>query len=90
MGGVFIGVLLVLGSPVALWHAESQHTAQDFKSAMPVEANSRTDGYVVFTGTPETNSPLACVEEQKSCLYYLQENQELVTVIEEQGCARRK
>lgn len=74
----------MLGSPVALWNAENQHTAQDFKSAVPVEATSGTDGYVVFTGTPETSSPLACVEEQKSCLYYLQENHELVTVIEEQ------
>ncbi len=82
--GVFIGVLLVLGSPVALWYAESQHTAEDFASATPVEASSGTDGYVSFTGAPNVASPLACVEGQKSCLYYLEENQELKTVTEEQ------
>lgn len=82
--GVFFGILLVLGSPVALWYAESQHTAEDFASATPVEASTATDGYVVFTGTPEVSAPLSCVEDQESCLYYLEENQELVTKQEEQ------
>lgn len=84
IAGVFIGILLVLGSPVALWYAESQHTAEDFASATPVDTSSGTDGYVSFTGTPEVASPLACVEGQKSCLYYLEENQELKTITEEQ------
>lgn len=84
IAGVFFGILLVLGSPVALWYAENQHTAKDFASATQVEATSGTDGYVSFTGTPEVATPLACVEGQKSCLYYKEENQELVTVTEEQ------
>jgi len=84
IAGVFFGILLVLGSPVALWYAENQHTAKDFASATPVEATSGTDGYVTFTGAPEVSSPLACVEGQKSCLYYKDDAQELKTVTEEQ------
>lgn len=82
--GVFIGILLVLGSPVALWYAESQHTAKDFQSATAVDTSSAVDGYVSFSGAPEVSAPLACVEGQKSCLYYLEENQELETITEEQ------
>ena len=82
--GVFVGVGLILASPVVLWLAESQHTAKDFAGATPVEATDGTDGYVTFTGTPEVSAPLACVENEQSCLYYREENQELITKQEEQ------
>ncbi len=84
IAGVFLGIGLVLGSPVVLWYAESQHTAKDFQSATPVEASSATDGYVSFTGAPEVAAPFACVEGAQSCLYYLEQNQELETITEEQ------
>ncbi len=82
--GVFLGIGLVLGSPVVLWYAESQHTAKDFQSATPVESSTATDGYVSFTGAPEVAAPFSCVEGKESCLYYLEENQELETIQEEQ------
>lgn len=84
IAGVFFGILLILGSPVALWYAENQDTAKDFASATQVDASSGTDGYVSFTGTPEVANPLACVEGQNSCLYYKDATQKLVTKIEEQ------
>ena len=82
--GVFVGVGLILAAPVVLWLAESQHTAKDFAGATPVEIDAAADGYVTFTGTPEVAAPLACVENEQSCLYYREENQELITKQEEQ------
>ena len=81
--GVFVGVGLVLASPFVLWQAESQHTAKDFASAVSVEADSGTDGYVTFQGAPTVAAPLSCVEGEE-CIYYKVQHQELKTIQEEQ------
>jgi|GEM_PF-1569165 len=51
--GVFVGILLVLASPVAMWMAQSQHSAKDFATAKEISATDEATGYVVFRGEPE-------------------------------------
>ena len=79
--GVLIGIVLVFGSPLAMWHAQSQHSAEDFASAESVDANSGAAGYVTFRGEPsyanETDGS-ECYEA--NCLWQLESQQELVTV----------
>lgn len=52
IAGAFVGVLLVLGSPVAMWMAGSQHRAKDFQAAQQVNADTAVSGYVTLRGTP--------------------------------------
>lgn len=84
--GVLFGILLVLCSPLAMWFAQSQHTAKDFAHAAPVEATSNTTGYIKFSGAPtfvETDGGSACIES--SCIYQKESQQELITT-EERIC----
>ncbi len=77
--GVLFGILLLLGSPVVLWMAESQNTAKDFASAEQIESTVEASGYVTFQGTPVVDDPLVCGERAVNCLYYNLQNQELKT-----------
>lgn len=81
--GVFIGILLVIASPLAMWFAQSQHTAKDFQSAQVVEATSGATGYVTFSGTPEfatADGGSACYAQE--CIYQKESQQELITKVE--------
>ncbi|MEK7094507.1 MAG: TMEM43 family protein [Patescibacteria group bacterium] len=79
--GVFVGVLLVLGSPIVMWLAESQHTADEFATASVVESSDPAiDGYVSFSGRPklaEKDAGKACLGGE--CVYEEVNDQELVT-----------
>ena len=76
IGGFFLGILLILGSPVVLYMAESQNTAKDFQSAQQVEATEVVDGYVTLQGQPEVVEAARCLEEE--CLYSNLSEEELV------------
>lgn len=81
--GVFFGILLVIASPMAMWFAQSQHTAKDFQSAQQVEATSASTGYVKFSGAPEfatADGGSACYAQE--CVYQRESQQELVTKVD--------
>jgi hypothetical protein len=81
--GVLVGIVLVFGSPLAMWWAQSQHSADDFSSAVSVEADSGAAGYVTFRGAPSyanEGDGSACLDD--SCIYQEESQQELVTVQE--------
>lgn len=68
-GGVFgsiIGLLaglamVVFGSPLAAWYAESQHRAEDFTTAVVVEDPAAVqEGYVVIEGEVKNVDTLLC------------------------------
>ncbi len=67
-GGIFssiFGVLLglgfiVIGSPVAVWYAESQHQGEDFATAIQVAATDQQSGYLAVTGTASVVDALPC------------------------------
>ncbi len=83
IGGMLLGIVLVFGSPVVLWMAESQHTAKDFAAAQQVETATPIEGYVTFQGVPEVLDSVACVD-QNNCLYSEKREQELVTKQQEE------
>ena len=76
IGGFLLGIVLILGSPVVLWMAESQHTSKDFQSATQVEVDNVMDGYVTFQGTPTLDKAATCLEDE--CLYSNLSEEELV------------
>ena len=78
LGGMLMGIILIFGSPIALWFAESQHTAKDFASAEQVEATEVVDGYVTFQGEPTVTESAVCVDEME-CLYSKLQEQVLTT-----------
>lgn len=81
--GTFIGIALIIFSPLVLWQAESQHRAKDFAAAVQVEADDVQEGYVTFEGTVETEENLLCANDD-ACYYYNIDHQELVKIQEEQ------
>lgn len=59
--GMLIGfALVVIGSPLAAWYAESQHRAEDFSSATVVDAQSTQSGYIIIEDQPIVKEPLVC------------------------------
>ncbi|HJN85141.1 MAG TPA: hypothetical protein QF873_02375 [Patescibacteria group bacterium] len=50
--GVLIGIVLVLGSPFAMWMAGSQDTAKDFAKAEQVDSSSLQSGFIAVRGAP--------------------------------------
>lgn len=78
--GMFVGIALVLGSPVAMWSAASQHTAKDFASGTVVAPASNETGYVIVSGTPkyaDKKGGEACYRD--NCAFQTESRQELVT-----------
>ncbi|PIR47899.1 hypothetical protein COV06_00665 [Candidatus Uhrbacteria bacterium CG10_big_fil_rev_8_21_14_0_10_50_16] len=69
IAGAFIGVLLVLGSPVAMWMAGSQHRAKDFQVAQQVDLDTVASGYVTFRGAPELVTKTAKTCFDSDCIY---------------------
>jgi hypothetical protein len=81
--GVLIGIALVFGSPLAMWWAQSQHTAEDFASALSVEAESSEAGYITFRGAPSFIDADGGAECQfGDCIYQDESQQELVTTMD--------
>jgi len=84
--GVFIGLLLVAGSPFAMWNAASQHKAKDFKSATQVEETSSESGYITLQGTPSLlENAQECADKgstSKECIYQKKSEQQLITTKE--------
>lgn len=79
IGGIFFGILLVLGAPLAMWQAQSQHSAKDFQSAVVVTAPGQS-GYVRVQGAPtyaESTADDECYTA--NCVYEKKDLQELVT-----------
>lgn len=59
--GMLIGfALVVIGSPLAAWYAESQHRAEDFSSATIVDAQITQSGYIIVEDQPVVKEPLVC------------------------------
>ncbi|MFH1426120.1 MAG: TMEM43 family protein [Candidatus Kerfeldbacteria bacterium] len=59
--GVLIGLgLVVIGSPLAAWYAESQHRAEDFSSAKVIEATAPETGYIATEGETSEADKLNC------------------------------
>jgi hypothetical protein len=76
--GIFIGIALVLASPVAMWMAQSQHAYKDFNSA--TVAGKNQSGYIRVDGAPFFSNDAdvdACY--QTECVYEEADYQELVT-----------
>ncbi|EKD76351.1 MAG: hypothetical protein ACD_43C00143G0002 [uncultured bacterium] len=77
LGGAVIGLaLMVIGSPIAAWFAESQHREADFLSAKQISATELQDGYIAIEGALSTTEPISCysdtnpaAETKVSCLY---------------------
>ncbi|MFA6474811.1 MAG: TMEM43 family protein [Patescibacteria group bacterium] len=74
--GSFIAALLgigfvLIGSPLALWYAESQHKAQDFATAAQVQSNDVQPGYVAVSGTATVTDGLTCPNTTAAtdCIY---------------------
>ena len=78
--GALFGILLVLGSPIAMWAAQSQHSAKDFASARPVESVSSEIGYITFSDAPTyTDSEAGTECLVANCVYQSESQQELIT-----------
>ncbi|MEK7108236.1 MAG: hypothetical protein AAB898_01040, partial [Patescibacteria group bacterium] len=83
--GVFIGILLILGSPVVMWQAGGQHRADDFDGATPI-GNVRggaTTYAVIRQVNPTYVDPAAggaCHAD--GCIYEKQRAERLVTTRE--------
>ncbi len=61
LGGALIGVLFVVFlSPLAAWYGESQNRAENFQTAIVVEAVSDESGYIVIEGDVTNDTPLSC------------------------------
>ncbi|NQV11854.1 hypothetical protein HQ524_00670 [Candidatus Uhrbacteria bacterium] len=78
--GVLVGIVLVLGSPFAMWAAGSQNTAKDFAKAEAVDATSSASGYIVVRGAPSyatADGGSACFLNQ--CITETKSNQTLTT-----------
>ncbi len=76
--GVFIGILLILGSPIAMWQAGDQHRADDFASA--AKFNGGANGYMQLRGNPvyaDRGAGADCHAE--GCAYEEQRAERLVT-----------
>ena len=77
LGGAVIGLgLMVIGSPLAAWYAESQHREKDFLSAQQVSADVVQDGYVVIEAPVTVAEPISCysdattaTDSTSSCVY---------------------
>ena len=68
--GVFIGIAMLIASPVAMWMAYDQNRAADFESAMIVESDSSVEGYISIEGSPaysEADAGEDCVDGD--CIY---------------------
>ena len=79
--GMLIGVAFLIGSPLVMWYAQSQHSADDFTSAISVDAESSEVGYITFRGEPryvEEGAAADCLVG--NCLYQTESQQEQVTV----------
>lgn len=78
--GVFVGIILVLGSPYAMWLGGSQDKAGEFESAERVEAVAGVEGYVVIEGVPEYAEASGGDEcYLADCIYQEESMQTLVT-----------
>lgn len=66
---ILIGLLLIIAAPFILWNAESQKRGFEFESAVEVNTNSKTDGYVRFKGKPTLEQELKCPESENNCAY---------------------
>lgn len=53
IAGAFLGILLIIGSPVVMWMAGDQNRADDFEASQQVSADTAASGYVTFRGAPE-------------------------------------
>jgi len=83
--GVFVGIGIILFSPLLMWQAESQHTAKEFASANSVEASEAVDGYVTFSGEPSFDDTAVDCEsggEGFKCIYEKKSVENLVTTQE--------
>jgi len=81
--GVFVGILLILASPIVMWQAQSQDSAKEFNTAKEISADAEASGYVVIRGEPEfvdPGSPNDCYVE--NCIWERVSEQELVTKTE--------
>ncbi len=84
--GVFIGLGMLVASPVAMWQAQSQDRAKEFVTAVQVEPTSGAVGYVVTEGVPAyatVGTEVAgkdCVDGE--CLYQKAVNEEQFTRVE--------